>query len=296
MEIPNLICFDVGARNGLCELKQLSKYISLFSFEPNIHESDSLASTGSSSGYRQFNLVDKGLYSSEGNHKLYLMANPSMSSLLKPDENVLDEYFGSITEFSQWRKQLKIIRDKTIETTTIDIVAQSHEIDSIDYLKLDTQGTELEILKGAEKMLQDNKILVIKTEFAFIPFYKGQPVFTEVDLFLKNLGYKLINCEFQYDATSPFTTGEKPKWGLGGDAYYCVDFDKVKDQQKMQRAGIILSGLGFQSNAAFLFDKLNIAKQEQSRMFNIPVRKDKKAIAKYLLPPILLHWYKQLKS
>ena len=101
MKIPKLTCFDVGARNGLKELRSLSSSISLFSFEPNLQSNGPL-NIGSGKGYADHHLIEKGLYSSSGTFDFYMMANPSMSSIYKPDEKILDEYFNSISEFKEW--------------------------------------------------------------------------------------------------------------------------------------------------------------------------------------------------
>ncbi|MBA3680096.1 MAG: FkbM family methyltransferase [Bacteroidetes bacterium] len=294
MKIPKLICFDVGARNGLKDLKTLSRVTSLYSFEPGGHENDGL-NKNSGKAYANFELINKGLYSSTGIYDLYLMANPSMSSMLKPDEKILDEYFNDITEFKEWRKQLKIVDVKKVETTTIDAVIKEQNIKAIDYLKIDTQGTELEILKGAENSLRDKKINVIKTEFAFIPLYKDQPTFTEIDLYLKGFGYKLITCEFNYDVSSALTkNGEKPKWGIGGDAFYCLDAEKVNDREKILNMAVVIGGLGFLSNATHLFNSINVPVNAQKQFYKNAQSVNKRKMLKYFLPPVFINLYKRL--
>jgi FkbM family methyltransferase len=292
MEISKLICFDVGARNGLNDLKPLSRSISLYSFEPGKDANAGLENSGKA--YAGFELIDKGLYSSSGIYDLYLMANPSMSSMLKPDENVLNEYFDGIGEFKEWRKQLKIIDVKKIETTTIDTVVKERSIKTIDYLKIDTQGTELEILKGAEDSLKNKKIAVIKTEFAFVPLYKDQPTFTEIDLYLKGFGYKLITCEFKYDTTSYKNTGEKPKWGIGGDAFYCLDPEKISDPEIIRNMAVVIAGLGFLSNATYLFNSIQVSENEQKQFYKSIKSFDKRTMLKYFFPPVLINLYKSL--
>ena len=295
MQIPKLTCFDVGARNGLIDLQPLSEHISLYSFEPAIEDKDILNKT-IRGRYADFQLIDKALYSNSGAYNFYLMANPSMNSMLQPDVEILDEYFDGIKSFKKWRKQLKIIDQKTISTTTIDTVAAERNIKTIDYLKIDTQGTELAVLTGAESSLKNRKIIVIKTEFAFIPLYKGQPTFTEIDAYLKALGYKLVTCEFRYGIDSPFAkNSEKPKWGIGGDAFYCLDFHGSDNHEQMLRAGSVLAGLGFLSNAAHLFKKISLPESEQKAFFKKIRIRSKKAYLKYLLPPFLVDWYKGLK-
>jgi Methyltransferase FkbM domain len=58
-----------------------------------------------------------------------------------------------------------------------------------DVIKLDTQGSELDILKGAVKSLQGTSFIDIEVEFN--PIYKSQPLFSEVDMFLRAHGFVL---------------------------------------------------------------------------------------------------------
>lgn len=294
MKIPKLICFDVGARNGLKDLRSLSRSISLYSFEPNLQDNDSLIN-GKGNEYTEFHLIKKGLYSSPGTYNFYLMANPSMSSMHKPDEKILSEYFNSINEFKEWRKQLNIIGETKVETITIDDFVKERGINFIDYLKLDTQGTELEILKGAENSLKEKKIGVIKTEFAFISLYQNQPTFTQIDQYLNSHGYKLITCEFNYDQ-SYFSRkhGEKPKWGIGGDAYYCINSEGTDETEKILRMGVVLGALGFISNSANFFNAISISEEEQKQFFKSTQIRDIKQKIKFVVPPILINLYKRL--
>lgn len=292
MKIPSLICFDVGARNGLKDLLKISENISLYSFEPNIEKDDLL---GREAKYSSCRIINKGLYKESGIFDFYTTSNPSMSSMLQPDEELLQEYFGEITAFKKWGRELKITGTKKISTTTIDALVEEEKIGQIDYLKLDTQGTELEILKGAANCLKEKRILVLKTEFSFIRLYKGQAVFSEIDNYLSSFGYKLINCDFDYGIASPFNDeGEKPKWGIGGDAYYCIDPMVIDNKDKLYNAALVLGALGFLSNATAIFKSLNIDKYQQDVFYKKVKVANKKRMLKYLLPPFVINLYKNI--
>ena len=45
-----------------------------------------------------------------------------------------------------------------VQIRTIDAFALEHKIDAIDFLKIDTEGYELNVLNGAERMLREKKI------------------------------------------------------------------------------------------------------------------------------------------
>jgi len=61
------------------------------------------------------------------------------------------------------------------------------------YLKIDAQGYEKNILCGAINSL--SKISTIQLEMSLRPLYSGEPLFSELDQFLNNLGYVLVSVE-----------------------------------------------------------------------------------------------------
>jgi FkbM family methyltransferase len=69
-----------------------------------------------------------------------------------------------------------------------DVMGANREV---DLLKLDIQGYELEALKGCGKLLE--RIKIITTEIEFVPLYEGQPLFGDIDVFLRAHGFKLLN-------------------------------------------------------------------------------------------------------
>jgi FkbM family methyltransferase len=54
-----------------------------------------------------------------------------------------------------------------VKVSTIDIFCRENRIDYIDFLKIDTEGMELKILKGAEHLLRSGSIKVIQFEYGF---------------------------------------------------------------------------------------------------------------------------------
>lgn len=67
-------------------------------------------------------------------------------------------------------------------------------IPSIDFLSLDVQGAEFDILEGAKSLLQKS-CLGIQLEAEFAEFYRGQKTFSEINALLEGLGFELIDLE-----------------------------------------------------------------------------------------------------
>jgi len=72
-----------------------------------------------------------------------------------------------------------------VQTTRLDDLA---DIDDIDFVKIDVQGSELAVLQHASRALSG--ALFIQTEVEFVEMYKGQPMFADVDMFLRGAGFQ----------------------------------------------------------------------------------------------------------
>ena len=58
-----------------------------------------------------------------------------------------------------------------VQVTTLDEIATRHSIGNIDLLKIDTEGSELDVLKGAVGLLRENRIAVCQIEFNAMNVY-----------------------------------------------------------------------------------------------------------------------------
>ena len=56
-------------------------------------------------------------------------------------------------------------RKEVIHLTTVDVYSNENHIEQIDYLKLDVEGHELEVLKGASQFLRERRIKIIQFEY-----------------------------------------------------------------------------------------------------------------------------------
>jgi len=80
-----------------------------------------------------------------------------------------------------------------VTTETIDAFCLSHDISHIDLLKMDTQGAELLVFKGAERMLETGSIDIIYTEMQFAELYEGAALADQIIGRLGGHGYRLHN-------------------------------------------------------------------------------------------------------
>lgn len=102
---------------------------------------------------------------------------PLTSSLFEPNHPLLS-LFPGLSELCT------VIGRTPMRTHRLDDLA---ELASVDFLKLDVQGAELQVLRGAERLLE--QVVVIQTEVEFVPLYEKQPLFGDVDSYLRSRGF-----------------------------------------------------------------------------------------------------------
>lgn len=81
-----------------------------------------------------------------------------------------------------------------VETATIDAFCDEASIGHIDILKLDVQGAEYAVLKGAERMLDRHSIGVVYLEIIVAPTYSGQKSLQDYLALFASRGYELFDC------------------------------------------------------------------------------------------------------
>ncbi|PTR09397.1 FkbM family methyltransferase [Nitrosospira sp. Nsp5] len=83
---------------------------------------------------------------------------------------------------------------ETICIKTLDSVIDSYcSLKNNIYLKIDTQGFEHKVIKGADKSL--DRICMIQLEMSLVPLYQGQILFNDLNSLLTEKGYKLVSIE-----------------------------------------------------------------------------------------------------
>ena len=178
----NLV-LDVGASIGQTGelLRSINYKGKIVSFEPL------------SSAYKELLCNTKGDKSWEAHN--FALGNKNGKVLINIAGN---SYSSSILDMLpshvKFAPESKYIGQEEIEVKTLDSIFSSlcNQSDNI-YLKIDTQGFEINVIKGAEKSLQF--IDTIQLEMSLIPLYKNELLYNEMNHFLYQLGYSLISIE-----------------------------------------------------------------------------------------------------
>jgi FkbM family methyltransferase len=168
-------------------------------------------------------------------HTLHVCQAPGMTSLLQPNAELLARFHG----FSAWGT---VIRTLPVATVRLDDVA---EIEDLDYLKIDIQGGELMALTHAAAKLR--LCTVIQTEVEFLPMYRDQPLFSEIEQFLRAQGFVIHKFEQLTTRTlQPLLVDDSIYGGISqifwADAVFVRDFTQLHalPADKLLRAALIL--------------------------------------------------------
>lgn len=87
----------------------------------------------------------------------------------------------------------RIERKTFLQIGTIDDYCDQKGIDTIHVLKSDTQGYDFEVIKGARRMMAQNRICLVYFEFIFSDMYRNLPRFDEVFRYMYDSNFLLVN-------------------------------------------------------------------------------------------------------
>ena len=167
--------YDIGASTGTWTLlaKAICPHATIDAFEPLEQQQREFRSTVA--GLDGVSLHPFALGAKKTVHPMRVTNLPDASSLL-PLADASRAHFGLSEE-----------RAVDVQICALDAYRVQHSLPFPDLLKLDVQGYELEVLKGATTTLPAAKALII--EVSFIEYYSGQVRFHDVVEFLARQGF-----------------------------------------------------------------------------------------------------------
>ena len=175
MMIPRkLIYFDVGARWGIGEpWKSFRETIQIIGFEPDEQEYRVLVGNRESLDV----IHPYALYRCAKEIPFYQARSRGCSSIYRPNLKLLRKY----PDFERFLVEHKV----NAKAISLDMLQNQNILTEVDFVKIDVQGAELDVLIGGKNILNKN-VLGIEVEVEFLPLYIDQPLFSEVDAFIRN--------------------------------------------------------------------------------------------------------------
>jgi len=254
--------YDVGARGGVdLDLVALAFAVDAVAFEPHPEEYKRLVDRAAGAGpWRSLRHLPYAVSGTGGRRPLHVTTDPVAASLLRHDP-AIGERFNKPQFFT-------VERTIEVDTRTLDEAAAGPP----DFLKLDAEGAELEILQAAPAALAN--LVGIKTEVSFLPLRTGQPLAADIDRFLRGQGFILMDYSgFAHWRRRGYVIhphvdrgGEGYSRGqiIHGDAVYFIDPATMADGddaavRRLLKAAFIAMGYGFFDHAQMILERPPVA-------------------------------------
>lgn len=295
---------DIGAMGGVTELAGLAMWINAIAFEPNQDEYAKLRNSKNKTKYASLNIFNYALSNSNGKTTLNVNKRASFSSLLHADQDVVKRHLGLLDEYPNLTEDFKKHQQIEVDVWRLDSILPQLGVTGINYMKLDTQGSELLILQGAETLLNNQLIHIIKCEVTFIPIYEKQALFSDIDILLREKGFEFVDCIFypNHDVSLKNCFARKiydqPRYAQGGDAIFVKKITLNDSQIDLIKTGLMLASLEYFSLANHYLKKGMVSDSLIEHIFKyfrkISPNKSIKSFGKAMTPPILYYYLKSL--
>jgi FkbM family methyltransferase len=100
-----------------------------------------------------------------------------------------NSYYKELTEHFTQQSCIKVVK----QATTLDKLFTK---ESFDFIKIDTQGSELDILKGGQQLVRKTKYILL--ECSVEQYNEGSPLINEVVSYVESIGFKLLTEVYQH--------------------------------------------------------------------------------------------------
>jgi FkbM family methyltransferase len=178
----HVTAFDVGANQGQTVRKLMLVFpkVTIHAFEPSPSTFSEL--TQAFGVYDNVTLNNCGVGSQKSQMDLIENTHSDLSSFLEPGPLI----FGEV------KQRIKV------PMTTVDDYSVEKQIDHIHLLKIDVEGFDFEVIKGADRMLADKRIDLLLTEVTFQKIYEGLPQLDAIYAYIAQHNYHLAGVYDQF--------------------------------------------------------------------------------------------------
>lgn len=180
VDLP-MTSIDIGARGGFTEdLLPIAAAVDAVGFEPDPTECAALNSRAAEGPWRSLRYIPLALAEHPGRRTLHITRHAGASSFFSgdPDRAVRFSRSDYVTR----------VRSIELETATLDAAAAEYGLENAVFLKIDVEGAELEIFRSAARLLR-GPMLAIHCEVSFFSLRPMQPLYADVDAYLRGFGF-----------------------------------------------------------------------------------------------------------
>jgi FkbM family methyltransferase len=176
------LVLDVGANSGQYgrQLRRSGYGGRIVSFEPQSEAFRTLLTTSASDA--RWRCLQLALGKGTGNARLQVGESSLTSSLLS-----LEPHLMHVCGWSRVSEETVAV--STLDSLADDLIAR----DARAFLKVDTEGSELDVLTGGDRMLR--RLQGVEVELHLVPHFEGQPDYREVVNHLEDRGFRLTSLD-----------------------------------------------------------------------------------------------------
>tara|TARA_B110000503_G_scaffold124669_1_gene191413 strand:+ start:669 stop:1601 length:933 start_codon:yes stop_codon:yes gene_type:complete len=171
----NFTLLDIGAANGVSgRWNIISEKINKILVEPHKQSAEKLKKQG-------IKVLESVLHNDKTKIKFYNTRKPECSSFFKPNFDHLKKFLD--------KERFEIISEDIFDAKSLD--SEIVNFAPPNFIKIDTEGSELEILKGSSKTLLN--VFGLEVECSFNQLRVDQPLFEEIKIYLEKLDFIFID-------------------------------------------------------------------------------------------------------
>ena len=171
----NFTLLDIGAANGVSgRWNIISEKINKILVEPHKQSAEKLKKQG-------IKVLESVLHNDKKKIKFYNTRKPECSSFFKPNFDHLKKFLD--------KERFEIISEDIFDAKSLD--SEIVNFAPPNFIKIDTEGSELEILKGSSKTLLN--VFGLEVECSFNQLRVDQPLFEEIKIYLEKLDFIFID-------------------------------------------------------------------------------------------------------
>ncbi len=183
------IYFDVGANLGqsIKRFKKINPSSTIHSFEPTPELYKKLIENfGNDKNIKINNLA---VAQSKSSLDFYSYKYHKINSLIPVDKKTKFSKSRIIASDSKNNEFESVIK---VDVTSIDNYCEENNIHEIDFIKIDTQGSEIDVLNGMKKFIENQKVSIIELELILGFAYEKKFSFYDYEQIFNNKDYRLI--------------------------------------------------------------------------------------------------------
>lgn len=204
--------------------------------------------------------------------KFNLNFHPTTNSLYKFNEEFYDYNFVDNPLYGEYSFGDACKNVATVDLDMLSFEDALKEINlSVDYLSLDVQGAEYDIIEGAKEVITKDCI-GIQLEVEFVKLYREQKVFADITTLMDSMGFELIELG-AYGRCAPisvpigFRGSEQP---LYAEAVFLKKLDNISDKEQLSKAAffaLIYKKLGLCLKYLTILENYNFSGTNESRLY-----------------------------